>query len=340
LRIPSASNSTRRSAATPPSRPTAPASARSCAASGPSTARSRCASAANASGRASKAPSTARSTRRVTGLYAQLGYADETFAAHAGVRRDDHSRFGGEWSAGADARLQLFDAWSLHASYGEGFKAPSLFQLFSDFGNSALQARRPAAVSTSASAPATASLYGASFDVTLFRRDTRGLIGFVSCFGITGGICSGRPFGTYDNVGRARAQGAEVEGRLRFNDHLAVQAAYSYLDAKDRTPGAATGGNDLARRPKHALTASLDWQPIEPVRLGADLRVVSDSFDDAANLVPLDGYATLAVRGEWDASEHVTLFGRVENLSDEDYQTAAGYATEGRAVHLGARARW
>jgi vitamin B12 transporter len=68
--------------------------------------------------------------------------------------------------------------------------------------------------------------------------------------------------------------------------------------------------------------------------------VVSDSFDDAANTVLLDGYATLAVRGEWDANDRVTLFGRIENLWDEDYQTAAGYATEGRAAYLGARARF
>ena len=83
-----------------------------------------------------------------------------------------------------------------------------------------------------------------------------------------------------------------------------------------------------------------DWTPVADLRVGADLRVVSGSFDDAANTVPLDGYATLAVRGEWDANEYVTLFGRVENLWDEDYQTAAGYGTEGRAVHLGARARF
>ena len=280
-----------------------------------------------------------RKQASVSGIYAQVGYAGETVAAHAGLRRDDHSRFGGEWSAGADARVQLSYDWSVHASYGEGFKAPSLFQLFSDFGNAALQPERSRSVDLGIGT-GDRNLYGAYFDLTLFRRDTRGLIGFVSCFGLTGGICSGRPFGTYANIGQARAQGIEVEGGFRFDDHLAVQAAYSYLEAQDRTPGAATEGNALARRPQHALTGSLDWQPIEAVRLGADLRVVSDSFDDAANLVPLGGYASLALRGEWDASAQITLFGRVENLWDEDYQTAAGYATEGRAVHLGARARW
>ena len=79
---------------------------------------------------------------------------------------------------------------------------------------------------------------------------------------------------------------------------------------------------------------------MQGIYLGADLRVVSDSFDDAANLVPIEGHATLGLRGEVNVNRWVTLYGRVENLWDEDYQTAAGYATDGRAAHLGARARF
>ena len=47
--------------------------------------------------------------------------------------------------------------------------------------------------------------------LTAFRRDSRDLIDFVSCFGVVGGICTNRPFGTYDNVARARAEGFEAE---------------------------------------------------------------------------------------------------------------------------------
>jgi len=213
---------------------------------------------------------------------------------------------------------------------------PTLFQLHSDFGNGLLQPETSRSYDLGIRFAGT----GVRAELTAFRRDTQGLIGFVGCFGVTTGICTGRPFGTYDNVGRARAQGLEFEGEARLADGLSAGAVYTLLEAEDRTPGSANVGNDLARRPGHALTVTVDWRPAEGLALGTDLRVVSDSFDDAANLVPLDGYATLALRGEWHAYDHVTLFGRVENLWDEDYQTAAGYATEGRAVHVGARARF
>ena len=273
-----------------------------------------------------------------TAAYAQLGYDDERLSANAGVRLDDHSDFGSEWSFGADARLRLGEGWSAHASYGEGFKAPSLFQLFSDYGNDALQPERSRSFDLGIGiGDRNASPY---VDVTLFRRDTRDLIGFVGCFGQTAGICEDRPFGTYDNIGKARAQGVEVEGGVRPLEDLGLSAAYAYVEATDRTPGSATEGNDLARRPRHALTISGEWQAVDAVTLAADVRVVSKSFDDAANAVEMDGYEVLTLRANWDVDEHVALFGRVENVWDEHYETAAGYATEGRAAHVGARARF
>jgi vitamin B12 transporter len=272
----------------------------------------------------------------IWGGYAQLDYDRGPLHLAAGVRRDEHRDFGGEWSLGADAAYALSDAWRVTASYGEGFKAPTLFQLHSDFGNSLLQPERSRSYDV-----------GIGFDggdvgvrLTAFRRDTENLIGFISCPPQGTGICTGRPFGTYDNVGRARAQGLEVDGRVEVTDGFAVGAAYTLLDAEDRTPGSANRGNDLSRRPEHALTATADWKVIDGLTFGADLRVVSDSFENAGNTVRLGGYEVLTLRGEWDATDHITLFGRVENVWDEVYQTAADYATPGRGAYVGVRARY
>ena len=272
----------------------------------------------------------------ITGAYAQLDYDRGPLHLAAGLRRDEHRDFGGAWSLGADVAYELSDAWRLTASYGEGFKAPTLFQLHSDFGNAALSPER----SRSYDAAVAFDDGGVSFKATAFRRDTRDLIGFVSCFGVTGGICTNRPFGTYDNIARARAQGLELEAGVAVSGGLDLGAAYTLLDAEDRTPGGANRGKDLSRRPEHALTATAQWQATDAVSLAADLRVVSDSFDDAGNFVPLGGYEVATLRASWNASEEVTLFGRIENLWDETYQTAAGYATPGRGAHVGARARF
>lgn len=272
----------------------------------------------------------------ITGAYAQLDYDRGPLHLAGGLRRDEHRDFGGEWSLGADAAWEFAQGWRATASYGEGFKAPTLFQLLSDFGNRALRPER----SRSYDLGVGYAGHRGRFTLTAFRRDTRGLIGFASCFGVAGGICTDRPFGTYDNIGRARAQGLEAEGEIKPTGRFSLGAAYTLLEAEDRTPGSPARGNALARRPRHALSATADWRPVDAVTLGADWRVVSDSFDDPANAVPLGGFDVLTLRGEWDLGEHVTLFGRVENLWDERYETAAGYATPGRGAYAGARARF
>src|SRR3546814_10799362 len=63
-------------------------------------------------------------------------------------------------------------------------------------------------------------------DTTLFRSD------FVSCPAGPAPqppICAGgyRPFGTYDNINRARAEGIEVEGGVRLNESFSLSGNYS-----------------------------------------------------------------------------------------------------------------
>ena len=291
-----------------------------------------------------------RGDARITSGHALMTYDDGGVTLGAGARYDSHSRFGGEWTFGANGALALGADWSLRGSYGEGFKAPTLFQLLSDYGNGALIPERSRSYDLGL---AHGSRDGAThFAASLFRRDSRDLIDFVSCFGVAGGICAGRPFGTYDNVGRARARGFELEGNLRLPGRtpgywpVQLRAAYSYVKAIDRI-----GGRDLARRPRHALTLSGDWQidaeHVFATTLGADLRMVGDSFDDAANAVPVDGHALVDLRASRPLLEiggvggrSLDLFGRVENVFDARYTEVAGYRTQGRAAYVGLRVGW
>ncbi len=274
----------------------------------------------------------APATTHIWGVYAQAGIEWGGISAHAGLRHDQHARFGGATSLGVDASYRLGRDFRLRASYGEGFKAPTLFQLLSDYGNASLAPERSRSFDLgldwhSRSDPTWAA-------VTLFRRDSRDLIDFVSCFGSSDGVCADRPYGTYANVGRARSQGLEFEFGLAPSDNLRTQFAYSYIDATDR--GAQT---DLARRPRHALTGSLDWRTPLGASVGSDVRLVGDSFDDPANAIPIDGHVLVDLRATMPLSERIELYGRVENLFDAQYVEVAGYGTRGRTAFVGARVK-
>ena len=112
-------------------------------------------------------------------------------------------------------------------------------------------------------------------------------------------------------------------GQLRAISHYSHDPRASSMDLAEARRFRATGG-----------TAE------EVLALGADLRVVSGSFDDAANLVALDGYALGTLRASLPLTEAIELYGRIENIWDQKYQTVAGYGTPGRSAYFGARARW
>lgn len=266
---------------------------------------------------------------RQTSGHAMLGWYTPGVSLAAGLRHDDHSRFGNATTLGANGTVRLSETIRLRASYGEGFKAPTLFQLLSDYGNKALQPERSRSYDAGLEykrGPVTAAL-------TLYRRDSRNLIAYVSCFGQTTGICTDRPFGTYDNIGRARAEGAEAELTLKPVATVTLRSVYTFTRARNRATG-----QDLARRPAHALTLSGDWEtPLAALALGADLRLVSSSFDDAANTVRLKGGPVATVRASLPLHERITLYARIENLFDTRLPTAAGYSALGRGAFAGLR---
>ena len=268
---------------------------------------------------------------RINSFYGQLSAKPVAgLTLSAGVRNDDHDTFGGKTTFSANAVFTPNEgSTTLRASYGEGFKTPSLFQLFSDYGNTALKPES----SKGWDAGITQKLLDGKIELgaTWFHRDTRNLINFISCTVLTG-ICANRPFGTYDNVGRARAQGLEFALTLKPVDALRVQANYGYVDAINKATGL-----DLVRRPRHSVNASIDYDWAFGLKTGATVTHVGSSFDNAANTRKLDGYVLVDLRAAFPVTHNIELYGRIENLFNEQYETTYRYGTPRRAAYAGVR---
>jgi vitamin B12 transporter len=245
-----------------------------------------------------------------------------------GVRHDDHSQFGGATTFGANANYSPNDgATSIRASYGEGFKAPSLYQLYDAFsGNAALRPER----SKSYDFGIDQSLADgrATLSLTAFLRNTTNQINYDNA-----------TF-TYGNIDRTRAKGIEAALALRPVDALNITASYSLIDARDRSGRPGFDGNRLPRRAEQAVSLSADYDWSFGLTTGATLTLVGDSFDNAANTVRLDGYALAGIRASFPIGEHLDLYGRVDNLFDADYATAFNYGVYGRSAYGGVRVRF
>jgi vitamin B12 transporter len=255
--------------------------------------------------------------------------------ATAGVRHDDHNRFGGATTFGASGVYALAaTGTTLRASYAEGFKAPSLFQLFSNFGNTQLKPERSAGWD----AGVTQSLADGRMELsaTWFQRTSTDLIIFIGCPQQTG-ICTGRPFGTYDSVARARARGLELALTMRPSDALTLQVTHGYLDARNTTAGNANQNRRLPRRPEHSTSLLLDYRWDFGPSTGVTVTNVGRSFENASNSIALPGYTLVDLRAAWPVTKELELTARIENLFNAAYETALNFGQPGRAAYVGLR---
>jgi vitamin B12 transporter len=242
---------------------------------------------------------------------------------NGGLRYDDNSDFGDKTTLAGNAAWVIGsgeDAPVLRASYGEGFKAPSLYQLYTNSGFRALNPETSKSWDAGVEQPFADGT--GRFTITYFDRKTKNLIDYdLTQF-------------NYYNVGRARAKGVEVGMQVVNWEGFDVNLAYTYLDATNRDTGA-----QLARRPKSNMYASLDKAWEIGLKLGADLRVGGGRYDDTANTQWVDGNLVVGLRAAFAVTPHIEVYGRVENLFDEHYEVVRLYGTAGRAAYGGVRVK-
>ncbi|MDO8800649.1 TonB-dependent siderophore receptor [Phenylobacterium sp.] len=286
-------------------------------------------------------PPTARAKVGIDSLYAQVrGDLGDHLSVSVGLRRDSHDTFG-DHSLG-----QLAAAWSvgqgtvLRASFGQGFKAPTLYQLYSEYGNLGLAAEQ--ADAWDVGIEHTVGEGWLVVSATGFARETENQIDFVSCaFGSLTAICNpgGAPrFGYYANTAKTAAHGVELVAAVEQGP-FSLDANYTWTHTENRSAGA-NQGKQLARRPEHQanLAATYEW----PVGLSttAAIRYVGASFDNAAGSYTLQSFTLLDLRAAYPVNETFEVYGRVDNVFDDSYETARNYGTQGRTATVGVRAKF
>lgn len=241
----------------------------------------------------------------------------------AGLRHDDHERFGSETTTRLASVWSLSNNLSFRASWGEGFKAPTIFQTtFFCCGATEPNAELKAETSEAFDAGVEWLSSDGRFQLgaTVFRQETENLIDFD--FAIGG----------YLNIDEVESTGLELSGALALSDTLSLSLDYAYLDAEDGD------GNALPRLPEHSGDLTLSYAPAGPFSGAVLLRYNgSETNTDATTL---DGWLRVDVTGRYALSERVEVYGRIENLFDEDYQQILGYGTPGLSGSLGIRLRY
>ena len=241
-----------------------------------------------------------------------------------GLRMDDHETFGSETTGRVAAAWTATDQLVVRASWAQGFKAPSIFQstyICSFCGLT--EPNRNLKPETSEAYDIGVEWHSADqrlmLGATLFDQEIENLIDFSFTAG-------------YDNIAFVESQGVELVGAYTFTSWLNVSANYTYIDAEDGD------GNELARLPETSANVTVSFDPEGPFSGAVLVRYNGEEAN--TNGTDLDSWTRLDLTGSYDLNDKVELYGRIENVFDEDYQQILGYGTPGTSGSLGLRLRF
>jgi len=250
------------------------------------------------------------------GLFGQyLGY----FGPHelqASLRHDDNEQFGGQTTGSLAWGYQFSGGLRLTASYGTAFKAPTFNELyFPGFGNPELSPEESRSLELGLDDRTSRG----GWSLHLFQTDIDDLIAFDASIYAPA------------NIDSARIRGLEAVADARLGQ-WDLGASLTLLDPVNKSAGP-NRGKWLARRPRQSLRFDLD-RSFGNYSLGATLVAVGRSYDDVANSRELEGYLTLDLRAEYRLARVWRLQARIDNLFDEEYETASYYNQPGRSLFL------
>jgi vitamin B12 transporter len=277
---------------------------------------------------------TASTGNKATWAELQSKFGDRFFLV-SNIRYDDNESFGPHttWRI-APAYIVPVTETKLKATYGTGFKAPTLTELFVN-NPSFFQVANPNLQ------PESSKGYDIGFEQPLFNDRLRfGLTYYYN--DITNLIVNqfnGITFtSTYVNVGHAVMSGTESFIAADVTDQLKVRADYTTTVTRDTSTDLG-----LLRRPGNKSSVAVTWMPTKQLTFTATVLHVSTWVDvnrDTATFIPrLDAppYTTVNIAGKYDIDDRVTLFARADNLFNYQYQVPYGFLRPSLGIYGGVR---
>ena len=250
-------------------------------------------------------------------LYNRLEFGPAV--ANAGVRLDSNQSFG-EHITYKIALMHFFTHFNLKMAYSTGFRAPSLNQLHDPtYGNKNLKPEDSQTAEIGFEVPVTEN---GKYIGTLFYTDIQNRLSYDPVTFVN------------QNRGSARIIGVENSFAAKLTDDFSSNTSATWLSARDMT-----AKQKLARRPNINVKTSVDFTPSnkELVSVEGDFTGKRNDVDNLGNKVHMPSYLIFNLRYEREFRENTSIYLKVKNLLDRDYEEVYGYGTGGRMASVGLR---
>ena len=256
------------------------------------------------------------------GNYVTLQKHTDRAGLEAGVRWNTHSLFGQSLTYHVNPYWTFAAKSKVFANYATSFKAPSLYQLYSPYGNKALKPE-----------------YGETWEVGIeqsignwsgrivgFQNDVRDGIVFKSM--------NEEPYGRYANFAKQQTRGIEAEFKFT-SAKFSATGSYTYLRGNIQSIVGTTDStySSLIRRPAHQLSLRLSQQIGPKLMVNLFTQYVGDRrdyyFDDATYAtrgVDLKGYVWMEMQASYTLSSRWKIQVMAKNILNREVVELVGYS--------------
>ncbi|MCD6190885.1 MAG: TonB-dependent receptor [Sulfurimonas sp.] len=231
------------------------------------------------------------------------------------VRYDNYDNFDDSLTGKLGLKQFIYKDFYLSSNIGTGFNAPTLGQLYGQWGaNPNLKPEK--------SLTSDITLGNDTVWVTGFYNEITDMIEYIGA-------------GYVQIDGKSKFEGIELGYEDYFLNSLGINAMYTYVKTEN------ADGEALARRPKTQLDASLTYYISDDFDLGLNTQYIGTRYNSVDNQGAQTGEYTLYnFVTNIKANDYITFYGKIDNLSDVYYQTVDGYATAGRSLYFGLNAKY
>ena len=238
------------------------------------------------------------------------------------LRYDNYNKFDNKTTGkiGIKHIHSKIDGLTTSANYGTAYNVPNHYNLFDPYsGNKNLTPEDTTGYDI--------TIAYKDFKVTYFNNTIKDMIDYQSKYDADGNWIGGN----YQNIdGESKLKGVEVAYQTNIGDETLLSLAYTNLDATD------TKDQDLARRAKDSVKFAIDYYGIENLHLGLNGQYIGERFDRTNKQGQQTGKYTVAnFVTNYKVNKHMSIYGKVNNITDKYYQSVDGYATEPRAFYSG-----
>jgi outer membrane receptor for ferrienterochelin and colicins len=225
-----------------------------------------------------------------------------------------NNQFGSNFSPRAYLVYNGIDNFTFKGGYGEGFKAPTIFQSSPDFslvscgGGCTLVGNPDLEAQTSKTYELSAMYYASKgyVQTTLFFNDVKNLIDrdLDPFFSGASNIIQ------YENIDKVETKGIEIEAEVYLTDSFSLTSNATYTDAVDKQDN-----KDISYTPEWLANVNVNWFVTSQAALFAGVNYTGIQVDGNENrLAP---YSVVNLGGSYAISDNIDLRIGITNLTDE-----------------------